>query len=98
MVGGYFRDTTPSEQMTSVAGTVSFQKLPFVMVFHCSTVPSKEIEVKLVQWLNADPMLVTLSGIVMEVKFSHPENVSSPIMVTLSEMVIEVKPEQPENA
>ena len=43
-------------------------------------------------------MLITLSGIVIEVKPVQPENAEPPILVTLSGIVIEVKPVQPENA
>ena len=43
-------------------------------------------------------MLVTLSGIVIEVKPVHHENAELPMLVTLSGIVIEVKPLQPENA
>ena len=39
-----------------------------------------------------EPMLVTLSGIVIEVKLVHHENTLSPMLVTLSGIVIEVKP------
>ena len=45
-----------------------------------------------------EPMLVTLSGIVIEVKPVQHENAKSPMLVTLSGIVIEVKPVQPENA
>ena len=49
--------------------------------------------------LNASlPMLVTLLGIVIEVKLVQPENAPSPMLVTPSGIVIEVKPVQPENA
>jgi hypothetical protein len=37
-------------------------------------------------------MLVTLSGMVMEVRLLHPQNAASPMLVTLSGMVIEVRP------
>ena len=43
-------------------------------------------------------MLVTLSGIVIEVKPVQPENALSPMFVTLSGIVTEVKSVQPENA
>ena len=39
-------------------------------------------------------MLVTLSGMVIEVKPLQPEKAHSPMLVTLSGMVIEVKPLQ----
>jgi hypothetical protein len=40
-------------------------------------------------------MLVTLSGMVIEVKPVQPEKAEAPILVTLSGIVIEVKPVQP---
>ena len=43
-------------------------------------------------------MLVTLFGMVIEVKPVQPKNARSPMLVTLVGMVIEVKPVQPENA
>ena len=43
-------------------------------------------------------MLVTLAGIVIEVKPVQPSNAFSPMLVTLAEIVIEVKLAQPENA
>ena len=45
-----------------------------------------------------EPMLVTLSGMVMEVRPVHLEKASSPIVVTLSGMAMEVRPVQPEKA
>ena len=39
-------------------------------------------------------MLVTLSGIVMDVKPLQPEKAESPMLVTLSGMVTDVKPLQ----
>ena len=45
-----------------------------------------------------EPMLVTLSGIVIDVKPTQPENAPPPMLVTLSEIVIDVKPAQPENS
>ena len=50
---------------------------------------------KSVQPLNVEsPMLVTLAGIMIEVKLAQPENALSPMFVTLAEIVIEVKPVQ----
>ena len=43
-------------------------------------------------------MLVTLSGIVKDVKPLQPENVANPMLVTPLPIVIDVKPLQPENA
>ena len=43
-------------------------------------------------------MLVTLSGMVIEVREEQPENALLPMLVTLFGMVIEVRPVQPENA
>ena len=43
-------------------------------------------------------MLVTLSGIVIDVSPEQPENAEKPMLVTPSGIVIEVRPEQPENA
>ena len=45
-----------------------------------------------------EPMLVTLSGIVMDVKLVQPENAEPPMLVTLSGIVTAVKPVQPTNA
>ena len=43
-------------------------------------------------------MLVTLFGIVMEVKLLQPRNAQSPMLVTLFGIVMEVKLLQSENA
>ena len=43
-------------------------------------------------------MLVTLSGIVTEVRLEHSRNASLPMLVTLSGIVTEVRPLHPENA
>ena len=43
-------------------------------------------------------MLVTLPGMVMEVKPEQPENAQPPILVMPLPRVTEIKPEQPENA
>ena len=43
-------------------------------------------------------MLVTLSGMVMEVKPLQPEKALSPMLVTLSGMMTEVKPLHPSKA
>ena len=48
---------------------------------------------------NAEsPMLVILSGIVIDVSPEQPENAQSPMLVTPSGIVIDVSPEQLENA
>ena len=43
-------------------------------------------------------MLVTLLGMVMEVRLLQPEKAELPMLVTPSGMVIEVRPLQPEKA
>jgi hypothetical protein len=43
-------------------------------------------------------MLVTLLGMVMEVRHEQRENAPLPMLVTLFGIVMEVRPEQPENA
>ena len=43
-------------------------------------------------------MLVTLSGIVMDVKPVQPSKAEPPMLVTLSGMVMDVKPAQPQKA
>ena len=43
-------------------------------------------------------MMVTLFGMVIDVKLEQPQNASLPIHVTLSGMVTDVKLEQPINA
>ena len=43
-------------------------------------------------------MLVTLSGMMIDIKPVQSEKVQSPILVTLSGMVIDVKPLQSEKA
>jgi len=43
-------------------------------------------------------MLVTLSGIVIEVKPVQPLNAELPMLVTLAGIVTAIKPVQPENA
>ena len=44
------------------------------------------------------PILVTLSGIVTEVKLKHPLKALFPILVTLLPIVTEIKLEHPVNA
>ena len=44
------------------------------------------------------PIVVTLSGIVIDVSPEQPEKALAPMVVTLSGIVIAVSPEQPENA
>ena len=44
------------------------------------------------------PMIVTLSGMVIEVNPVQPRKAPSPMLVTLSGMAIEVKPLQPRKA
>ena len=57
------------------------------------------ISVKPLQLSNAEePMLVTLSGIVIPVKPEQALNAEEPMLVTLSGMLILVKPEQASNA
>lgn len=41
------------------------------------------------------PMLVTLSGIITEVRFAQLQNARSPILVTLSGIITDVNLEQP---
>ena len=43
-------------------------------------------------------MLVTLEGIVMEVRLEQPQKAPVPMLVTLWGSVMEVKPEQETNA
>ena len=43
-------------------------------------------------------MLVTLLGIVMEVREEQPENAELPILVTLLGIITEVREEQPKKA
>ena len=45
----------------------------------------------------AYPMLVTLLGMVTEVRPEQPQNAASPMLVTLLPMVMEVRPEQLQN-
>ena len=47
-------------------------------------------------WKALEPILVTLLGIVTEVKPLQEEKASSPIFVTLLGIVIELKPLHPE--
>jgi hypothetical protein len=54
-------------------------------------VPVKVIDVKLDAPWNA-PILVTLDGMVIDVKPDAPKNASAPILVTLDGMIIDVKP------
>ena len=44
------------------------------------------------------PIIVTLSGMAMEVKEEQPSNALSPIIVTLFGMMIDVKEEHSQNA
>lgn len=46
----------------------------------------------------SSPILVTLLGMLMEVRFEHPENAVQLIFVTLLGMIIEVRFLHPENA
>lgn len=61
---------SPSVQTTLHAlGTLSFQLMPLDISFHCTIVPLKVMLVRPLQPEKAaQPMLVTLSGIVMLVK------------------------------
>ena len=43
-------------------------------------------------------MLVTLDGIVTDVRPLQPENVDAPMLVTLDGIATDVRPLQPENA
>lgn len=62
-------EIVPSVQITCVAGTLSFQLMPLDISFHCAIVPLKVMLVRPLQPEKAaQPMLVTLSGIVMLVK------------------------------
>ena len=58
------------------------------------SLPKKVTSVSLLQPLNAHPMLVTLSGIVMLVSPLHSENAEDPMLVTLSGIVTLVSPLQ----
>ena len=61
--------TVPSEHTTSVNGQLEFHQDPLLIAFHSATVPSNVTDVKPVQPEKAAyPMLVTLSGMVMDVK------------------------------
>ncbi len=52
-----------------------FQSEPFEIAFHCDFVPKKLIFARLEQLENAyQPMLVTLSGIVILVRVEQSEN------------------------
>ena len=54
------------------------------------------MDARLEQPENAlEPILMTLGGMVIEVRLLHEENASLPIAVTLSGMVIEVRLSQP---
>ena len=55
-------------------------------------------EVKLLQPANALPMLVTLLGMVMEVRSVQPANALLYMDVTLLGMMMEVRPVQPKKA
>ena len=61
--------------------------------------PRIETDTKFVQPLKeSDPMLVTLFGMVTEVRQLQPEKAEFPMLVTLDGILIEVRPEQPQNA
>lgn len=50
------------------------------------------MELVLIPFLNAEtPIVVTLDGIVIEVRLEQPSNALSPIVVTLGGIVIEVR-------
>ena len=57
--------------------------------------PWNLIDVKPAYKNASPPILVTLSGIVIEVKPVHHENAELPMLVTLAGIVIEVKLVQP---
>ena len=65
-----------------------FQLSPFVIAFHCVLVPLKVISVSLVQFWNADALIVVkLAG---KITLSSEEQLIkalSPILVTPSEIV-----------
>lgn len=75
-------------QTTFLAEIPKFQYVPFVISFHCVTVPAKFILFNVLQLRNAiTPMKVTESGMVTLVKLLQPSNAISPIEVTESGMV-----------
>ena len=73
-----------SPMLVSPNAIVTLQKIEphcFATVAAVSVLP--EIEVNLLHLENAyDPMLVTLSGIVIEVKPLHPENASYSMLIS----------------
>ena len=86
---------TPSGMTTSPEQVVPSIRIPFTITKGFS----------FCFWLNQGvplnvlfPMLVTLSGMVIEVRLVQPENASYLILVTLSGMVMEVRLVQSENA
>ena len=83
---------TPSGMTTSPEQVVPSIRIPFTITKESSSC----------FWLNQDvpsnapsPMLVTLYGMVMEVRLEQLENALLPILVKLSGMVIEVRLVQP---
>ena len=85
--------------MTLFAGTLRFQLLPFLIAFHCSTVPSNLISVTLLHlWKDPLPIFVTEQGRIMLIKLRHPENALSPILAIELGRIMLAKLRHPENA
>ena len=56
-------------------------------------------DARLMQYENAlDPIVITLSGIVILCRFSHRENAATPMSVMVSGIVIRSIPGQPQNS
>ena len=65
-VNFFYKSTVPSEQTTSVAGTLPRQPVTKVIAFHCSTVPPKIIVVSDVQLKKASlPIKLKVLGKLM---------------------------------
>lgn len=90
----------PPAQSTFVSnGQPLFHHEPLLTSCHCSTDPAKVTRSRDSQYQKAeDPMLVTLSGMTIEVREVQSENALLPMLVTPSGMVIEVREVLPEKA
>ena len=75
----FYKSTSPSEQCTTVAETSLFQLYPFVILSNSSIVPSKFMDDKDEQYLNADfPIAIKLFGRLMVVNEVQPVKAHSP--------------------
>ena len=84
---------------TRVFVAVSMMALPLFLLSYVVFPTLTTIEARLEQAEKAPlPMLVTLLGIVTDVRPEQPQKALSPMLLTLSGIVTDVSPEQPSKA